>query len=383
MFGGPLFDIVLVVFFVFLTMSAVVSSLQELIIQALRWRSQNLRQGIHQMLGGDSYYKEDIAKRFYRHPLIAALGGSHSRITHIEPETFVTAAATAVLPEWSTKDAVLALPDSVAALKDGELKHRLTLILPPPEANSGDPDKYRDLIKVTMISWFDQSTRKMGERYKADATALSYVIAASLTVLFNVSPIEIAQRLSTDNSLRTAFASVVPELSSTLFNSGQGFPVSQAIQADQNPSGPASMGGSRLSSVDVQTMLSVYQCTRNRIQLPLGWPWMADAVDSLSRSDLGRQVHVPSEKESCNNALNSANTTEPVKTKLQALGIASTSPTPTRAKGKGDIMPDRKFGPSFSTDNPGMILLGWLLATFAAAQGAPFWFDALKKVLQR
>jgi hypothetical protein len=380
-FGGPLFDIVLVVFFVFLTMSAAVSAIQEMVIQALRWRSQNLRHGIHQMLGGDSYYHEDIAKRFYRHPLIAALGGSHSRLTYIEPETFVTAAATAILPEWSTKDAVLAMPESVAALKDGELKQRLTLILPPPEANTGDPDKYRDLIKATMIAWFDQSTRKMGERYKADATALSYVIAASLTVLFNVSPIEIAQRLSTDNSLRTAFASVVPELSSTLFNSGQGFPVARATDADQNPGSVASMGGSKLSSVEVQTMLSIYQCTRNKIQLPLGWPWMAEAVDSLARSDLGRQVRLPSEKDSCNAAINSANTTPEVKAKLLALGINATPAQPAGIK--SDIKPDRKFGPSFATDNPGMILLGWLLATFAAAQGAPFWFDALKKVLRR
>jgi hypothetical protein len=381
-FGGPLFDIVLVVFFVFLTMSAVVSAIQELVVQGFRWRSQNLRRGIHQMLGGDSYYKEDIAKRFYRHPLISALGGSSSRLTHIEPDTFVTAAATAVLPQWSTKDAVLALPDSVAALKDGELKHRLTLILPPPEANSGDPDKYRDLIKATMISWFDQSTRKMGERYKADATALSYVIAASLTVLFNVSPIEIAQRLSTDNSLRTAFASVVPELSSTLFNAGQGIPLAQAASPDQNPAGPSSMGGSQLSSVDVQTMLSVYQCTRNRIQLPLGWPWMADAVDSLARSDLGRQVHLPSEKASCDAAINSTSTTPQVKARLLELGI-NTVPASADAGNKTDIKPDRKFGPSFATDNPGMILLGWLITTFAAAQGAPFWFDALRRVLRR
>jgi hypothetical protein len=372
---------VLVVFFVFLTMSAVVSALQELIVQALRLRSRNLREGIHQMLGGDSYYHEDIAKRFYRHPLIAALGGSHSRLTYIEPDTFVTAAATAVLPEWSTKDAVLALPDSVAALKDGELKRRLTLILPPPEANTGDPDRYRDLIKATMISWFDQSTRKMGERYKADATALSYVIAAGLTVLFNVSPIEIAQRLSTDNSMRTAFASVVPELSSTLFNAGQGFPVARATDADQNPGGAASMGGSKLTSVEVQTMLSVYQCTRSKIQLPVGWPWMADAVNSLSHSALGRQVQVPSEKAACDAALNSQNTTPEVKAKLSTLGISATPSQPAGVK--ADIKPDRKFGPSFATDNPGLILLGWLLATFAAAQGAPFWFDALKKVLGR
>lgn len=383
MIGGPLFDIVLVVFFVFLTMSAVVSALQELIIKALRWRSRSLRNGIHQMLGGDSFYKEDIAKRFYRHPLIAALGGSQSRTTHVEPDTFVTAMATAVLPKWSTKDAVLALPESVAALKDGELKRRLTLILPPPEANTGDPDRYRDLIKATMISWFDQSTRKMGERYKADATALSFVIAASLTVLFNVSPIEIAQRLSTDNSMRTAFASVVPELSSTLFNSSQGFSAAQAASLGPGSGGAPPASGARLSSVDVQTMLSVYQCTRNRIQLPLGWPWMADAVNSLARSDLGQHMKLPSEKAACDAALNSKNLTPEVKSRLLALGIESPPADALGVTGKTDIRPDRKFGPSFATDNPGLILLGWLLATFAAAQGAPFWFDALKKVLRR
>ncbi|MBI1360704.1 MAG: hypothetical protein GC155_10555 [Alphaproteobacteria bacterium] len=378
MFGGPLFDIVLVVFFVFLTMSAVVSAVQELVIQGLRWRSRSLRAAIHQMLGGDSYYKDDIAKRFYRHPLIAALGGARGRLTHIEPDTFVTAMATAVQPAWSTQDPVSALPASVAALKDGELKHRLMLILPPPDATPGDAAQYRDLIKVSIIAWFDQSIRKLGERYKADATALSYCIAAGLTVLFNVSPIEIAQRLSTDNSLRTSFASVVPELSNSLFNSGQGIPVAQPQVINQNDNAsPPPNALAALSSVDVQTMLSIYQCTRNRINLPLGWPWMADMVESLSQSDLGQFVKPPSDQQTCDIAIDRASKDPELSSRMKQLG-GGVAPT----AGQLDKS-HRKFGPSFKTDNPGLILLGWLLSTFAAAQGAPFWFDALRRVLRR
>jgi hypothetical protein len=44
---------------------------------------------------------------------------------------------------------------------------------------------------------------------------------------------------------------------------------------------------------------------------------------------------------------------------------------------------EREFGPNFKTDPPLMILLGWLITVLAAAQGAPFWFNLIQKVVKR
>lgn len=375
-FGGPLFEIVLVLFFVFLTMSAIVSAVQELTIKGLQWRSRNLRNGIRGMLGGDVHYKDDIAKRFFRSPLIASLGGSKTRVTYIDPDTFVTALATAVQPKWSTQDPVLALPSSVAALKDGELKQRLSLVLPPPPAGEVDPDRYRTLISDSVKAWFDSSGRKMSERYKADATALSYMLAAGLTVLFNVSPIEIVTRLQSDDTLRTAFAAVVPELSTTLFNTGEGIPISLAGAATEDLTAGGDPGAPQtLSPAGAQTMLALYQCSSKQISLPVGWPWMATLTERFRQSDVATFVRLPSDQEACRAVMEQAADAPELQDRLASLagGIAPV----------GAMEPERKFGPSFATDNPALILLGWTIMILAAAQGAPFWFEILRKMIHR
>jgi hypothetical protein len=44
---------------------------------------------------------------------------------------------------------------------------------------------------------------------------------------------------------------------------------------------------------------------------------------------------------------------------------------------------EREFGPTFKTDPPLLILAGWLITVIAAAQGAPFWFNLIQKLLRR
>ena len=74
-------------------MSAIVSSAQELIFQAFGWRTRNLRRTIERMLA-DDVYKNEIGKRFYRHPMLNGAGGARKQLSHIEPETFAIAMAT-------------------------------------------------------------------------------------------------------------------------------------------------------------------------------------------------------------------------------------------------------------------------------------------------
>ena len=369
MIGGPLFEVALVLLFVFVTMSALVSAVQELVVQIFRMRSGNLRRGITELLS-DKHYKDEIAKRFYRHPMISSLGRAGTSLTSIESSAFLHALASAIQPNWSKEDPVTALPNSVAALADGELKQRLSLVVPPP---SDTPD--RNLIVQSVDAWFQTSISKISQRYKADARALSYITAACLTVLFNVSPIEIGQRLMQDNSLRTAFASTVPELSTLVFNSGQGLPI--ATPSDSGAAADAASGASPLSTTDVQTMLAVFQCSRNEISFPVGWPWMGNALDSLANSDVASFVHVPSEKEACAAAVERASSSPALQAKLAAVGTTTATSSTSQAANASF----RQYGPNFATDSPAIILLGWLVMTFAAAQGAPFWFDALRRVL--
>jgi len=346
-FGGPVVEIVVVLLFVFVTMSAIVSSAQELIFQAFGWRTRNLRRTIERMLT-DNVYGKEIGRRVYRHPLLNGAGGARKQLTYIEPDTFAIAVATAVQPDYSTGDPLLELPASVEAMRDGPLKHRLSLII--PQAKEGE--NHREAIRTALTTWFDTSIRKSQETYKADAKALAYVIAAAATVTLNVSPIEIVQRLMNDKALRTSVGSVMPQIAPLLSNTASAGSATEAV---------ARLGGDPA----VANVLAVLQCSESQSSMPIGWPWMAGALDAIGKK--GRSLSssaMATEASACKQAADKV-TTAGIKELVQSKSF------------------EREFGPNFKTDPPLMILLGWLITVLAAAQGAPFWFNLIQKVVKR
>jgi hypothetical protein len=345
-FGGPLVQIVLVLLFVFVTMSAIVSSAQELIFQVFGWRTRNLRRTIERMLTDDTYGKE-IGRRVYRHPLLNGAGGARKQLTHIEPDTFAIAVATAVQPDYSTGDPIAELPESVEALREGQLKHRLSLIIPQPK----EGEDHREAIRTALTAWFDSSIRKSQETYKADAKALAYVIAAAATVTLNVSPIEISQRMMNDEALRTSVGSLMPQITPLLSSPAASGSPTEAL---------ASLGDPAVANV-----LAVLQCSESQSSLPIGWPWMANALDAIGKKNRpAGESALALEQTSCQQAAD----------KVSTAGVRELVQTKSF---------EREFGPNFKTDPPLMILIGWLITVLAAAQGAPFWFNLIQKLVKR
>ncbi len=380
--GGALLEIVLIILFVCVTMSAIVSSAQELLFQGLGWRSRRLLRTVERMLD-DSGYKKEISKRVLRHPLVGGAEGSRKHITHIEPHAFALALAHAVQPASSSAEPIEDLPNSVEALRDGELKQRLQMILPPASAMRSP-----EVIKAAVADWFTTSAAKTSERYKADARAASYCIAAVVTVAFNVSPIEIAQRLRADDSLRTTFASAVPDMAPMLYNPSEGLrfapPAAEAvenaalqnIEAAVTPGAGTALDKARASeglpTDDLKKMLSFYQCAESKLSLPVGWAWMADAAAALRAKGTAAGLNL-SEARACETAIaeaeNSGN--DKLKASLASLNLSSATSF------------EREYGPSFETDHPLLIFAGWLIMVIAAGQGAPFWFNLLQRFVRR
>jgi hypothetical protein len=150
-FGGNLVAIVVVLFFVFLTMGALVSVVQELVAQLVRARSRSLRRCIRSMLQDDTY-QDRIFNRVYRHPRIATAGKKVRSLTYINENDFAIAMATAIQPNNSgDDDAICALPDSILALQEGKLKQRLRLAMPDVFRADRNPDQ----IKAAVASWYN------------------------------------------------------------------------------------------------------------------------------------------------------------------------------------------------------------------------------------
>jgi hypothetical protein len=339
-------------------MSAIVSSVQELIFQAFGWRTRNLRRTIERMLA-DDVYKNEIGRRVYRHPLLNGAGGARKQLTHIEPETFAIAVATAVQPAWSTGDPIAAMPQSVDALRDGGLKEKLELIIPQPK----EGENYRETINQALITWFNTSMTKAGNTYKADAKVMAYGIAAAATVALNVSPIEIGQRMMNDQALRTSIGSAIPQMAPLL---------SAAAGSDSTTDAM----GLLATNPQAANLFAVLKCRESQTSLPIGWPWMAGVLDSFGRSSkpdaegetvqTTPQTSILSEEDRvCGEAVR----------KVEADGNLKSLVASNQF--------EREYGPNFKTDPAWMILLGWLITVLAAAQGAPFWFNLIQKVVRR
>jgi hypothetical protein len=421
-------------FFVFLTMSAIVSTLQEVVAQTIRARSRTLQKCIRQMLH-DDVYKNQIYERFFRHPRIALPGRAVNQLTNIDPEDFAVAMATAVQPDDSPDDCITELPASVRALKDGALKQRLRLAMPDVFRDGADPD----LIKQSVTAWYNASMNKTMEIYKSETRMRLYFVAAVATVMLNVSPIKIAQALQSQPELRAAFASAVPELSTMVlnFSDNASARISSSPQQDGGPD--VQTLTSDLPAGDVQTMLAIFECTRGRTGLPIGWPWMAEAFDQIGTQASTLLGSSSKRTHACGTALATAQMSENLKSQLTMLNLSAgqtsasvanaetvteppaSAPTPQpviqpaapttetpdalatepaveepaaaatlvalkptpQQIAAASAMFTPQYGPTFATDPWWMVLLGWLVMVVAAGQGAPFWFNLLQKMVSR
>jgi hypothetical protein len=284
-----------------------------------------------------------------------------------------------------------------------------------------------------------------------------------VTVLFNVSAIKIVQGLRDQPELAKAFNSAAPGLAALVLDSSQNAlaALSDSEESLQRSAKLNLLEGSpddvipiALSSGeratgftkrDAQALLFFYECRRNLMVLPVGWPWMAELVDHLAvratevtnriadidvdpnETGAARQARTcaqrlsdvafspeaaeqmqllgfnrvapadeeePEEAAPVEEAAPAATPTAPAEAApAPAPALAeSLTPPPIEAAGtdtKGvkftvsasEFMP--QFGPNFRTDPWYAILIGWLITTFAAAQGAPFWFDLLRKLIDR
>jgi hypothetical protein len=461
-FGDNLLAIVIVLFCVFLTMAAIVSVVQEVIGQLWNVRSKTLRGCISGMLTDNASYGKTIVDRFFRHPRIVTPGRRPTSLTRINPEDFAVAFASAIQPETGPGDSLTHLSESIRSLREGSLKSRLRLALP----EVFNPDVTAEQVKKSLEAWFNAQMNKASEGFRSHTRVRLYVTAAIITVLFNVSAIKIVQGLRDQPELAKAFSSAAPEIARLVMDTSQNTIATLATneravasnanlnlyEGDASEKLPITLSSGEqaegFTKGDARAMLLFYECRKNLMVLPVGWPWMAGLVDHLAVratavTDKVANIEAdpsetPAERQarSCASALSQTGFSPGAAEQLRLLGFerADTtvqpsatqqpaSPPPAEAPAApavtlpqsaapspaavleappieeevanvevaaeqvrfvvrpSEFMP--QFGPNFRTDPWYAILLGWIITTFAAAQGAPFWFDLLKKLVAR
>lgn len=314
----------------YLLLSAACSAIQEIVANIFRWRATTLEKGIAGLFR-DEKFKEEL----YKVPLIAGLcspnarGELAHRPSYIPPATF----ALAVLDLAAKNGINLAGgPSSPAS----------------PPADSGAPALLQSLLlgakdieeqKKRIEDWFNGSMDRISGWYKRKAHAILWIIGAILCLLANADSISLANAFWTDPTLRAAMVTAANDYVKT--HQTQSTPAS----GNASPGGTPPSGGTSADNQPSNTNGNAFDSLkeiRKRLataNVPLGWCWVSANSQKQCFPSIQGTTSTPGVDDADPRIVSLC---DPVWWILKILGIA--------------------------------------LTTLAISQGAPFWFDLLRKV---
>ena len=227
MFGSVILDIGLGMILIYLLMSLVCSSINEVIAWLLEWRSSTLRMGIQQLLEDPAI--PGLAEKVYRHPLVRTLSPPGKRPSYIPSRAFALALVDVL------KDSVLA--SGTAPAPSGSPKGLDTKAKPSPELLSfagirqtisslpADSELKRILSmlvdeSVTSVRaateniahWFDGAMDRVSGWYRRRSQVVLYVSAFAVSLVLNLDTLMIVRVLSRDSALRATLVATAEEM---------------------------------------------------------------------------------------------------------------------------------------------------------------------------
>lgn len=218
---------------------------------------------------------------------------------------------------------------------NSRLKDAIITLLREAQSTVIAGEQIVDKTRQQFEQWFNDAMDRLSGAYKRKAQFASFVIGFFLAILLNMDTINTATTLWREPTLRQA---IIAQVTTS---------VSQNEQAIVNSSGSESTLGALVSVSDLQTQLRV-------LNFPFGWITTAVTIDPVFQCDLA-----------------SPSTYDAQGLPVHILGIRFNSLCYPLINSL-PINQDNAIG--WLTK-----LLGLLLTGAAAAQGAPFWFDILKK----
>lgn len=293
MFGSSILEVAIGMVFVYLLMSLICSAANEIIESFLKNRATDLERGLREMFNQEG--GGHLAQVFYNHPMINGLfQGKYRRAadkaigrldylrptnlpTYIPARNFSYAVldlllhppAEASVPRDDAAGGVAAavapvnvspLPISVDAVRTAitrNLSHtEAGRALRTLAEQSGEDI---NALRENMEAWFNGAMDRVSGHYKRRTKWIIFVLGFSLTAFLNVNTITVANRLSSDNTLR----SVIVARAEAFANRANGQPQQQAA------------GGGQTNVGDAETAKTAFDANKAELEglgLPIGWP---------------------------------------------------------------------------------------------------------------
>jgi len=197
LFNSTVLDVAIGLVFVYLLLGIFCTTVNEWIAGILNTRAKNLQEGIRGLLDAQPLGNSQFLDVFYQHPLVSGMmrGGKHP--SYLPGRTFATAIMDLVTPTVSGPISLANLVDGINALPDGDVKKALAALV----SNAGG-----DLTKAqhNIEHWFDDTMDRVSGWYKRTTQIWTIAVAVILTVLANADTVNIARRLWTDPTVRSA-----------------------------------------------------------------------------------------------------------------------------------------------------------------------------------
>ncbi len=193
MLGSNVLDVAIGLCFVFLLLSLICSAANELFEMMMKNRAADLEKGIAELIGNPQNTKQFLAD-IYNHGLVNSLyegdyATSKERPSYIPSENFALAIL-AVREKWTAAGAAGAtvpLPENVK-----------TAFAAFEKTSGGDINK----LQVSVEKWYDSAMDRVSGWYKRRTQKIIFAVGFAVTIAINADCINIAQRLSSDASLR-------------------------------------------------------------------------------------------------------------------------------------------------------------------------------------
>ncbi len=324
-------DVAIGLFFIYLTLSLLVSGIQELIATVLEWRAKQLKEAIQILLGDNEANApsakpaQKIADELWKHPLIRSLNQRKILRGSVGPSYISSKMFAATLLEILQTEynfnASGTIDDIVQSIKENKTldeaiqKRILSIALIAQRKASASEKGIKSLEKEIRI-WFDQSMERASGVYNRNVKGVTFLIGLVVTLALNADTFYILGSLNKDAALRSSINQVISEVISN--NKKQ---IDEClIEANKLDKPLEKLTQQNQCFEDINTSL-------DNITMPLGWSTM---------EQFNKQV----------------NPRYPAKPQL------------------GDWV----FGII-------KLIFGWLLSAAAIAMGAPFWFDLLGKFI--
>lgn len=209
MFGLEVLDIALGLILIYLILSLICTSANELIAQMLQKRARTLLVGIYNLLEGTHRSKVDLKalgedrliRKFYDHPLVKALYEDGKKPSYVSARTFSVTLLDLVAPVHPDGSRTMAeIRGGIQKLPESSLQRALLILLNEAQSDLG-------AFQANLETWYDESMERVSGWYKAKTQRVILVLALLVTVLANADTIYIASQLASNNTLREVMAS--------------------------------------------------------------------------------------------------------------------------------------------------------------------------------